>query len=540
MPAKYIFVRALRDSVHLNSNSKTHWMVWIGCTSATGLVAYIIASAIPIFGSLVSLIGALCITFLAFHPMACMWLYDNWSKGKVDKPLRWKLMVGCADIPSIEDNTSIPASLTRLMLNQRPKFLTVKNYRESYHNGGLDHKLETFWLIVAWPTLGQALFQNLPSSFSSGPAKWAFYSYQDQNVAVLQGSFNRSAMDAVHEAKVSNAQLAEANNFLNSTDFVAYDEKFFDIIGPRAQIKHVQHLAYQTHEAPCYNPDSKELFFTEWGPPGGDEGVHRSQYLLDTRTNKLRNITTSPPTVNVHGCVFYKDALYVVTDGDQNETGALIKLNPKTWKKTVLLNNYYQQPFMGFNDLDIDPEGNFWLTYSKSGAGRDIVPFTPPTNPTVYFVNGTTLRPRPVHITTGNSNGIAVASTDSGRVVYLPDTGVSRFKPVSVKDPYGDRGLLAYEARAGGVLTNRRLLNNPIGYFYDGIRVSRNGWIFVGSGDGVDVIDPDTGLALGSIRVGGGNNVAVSLAFGRHDLWIVGRGGVWHVSEINDRLDRPW
>lgn len=94
LPAKYIFIRALRDSKHLNSNSKTHWVVWIGCTFGTGLIAYIIASAIPIFGSLVSLIGALCITFLAFHPMACMWLYDNWSKGKVEKTLRWKLMVG--------------------------------------------------------------------------------------------------------------------------------------------------------------------------------------------------------------------------------------------------------------------------------------------------------------------------------------------------------------------------------------------------------------------------------------------------------------
>ena len=87
-------VRALRNSDHLNSNSKIHWMVWISCTFGTGLVAYIIASAIPIFGSLVSLIGALCITFLAFHPMACMWLYDNWSQGKVNKTLRWKLMVG--------------------------------------------------------------------------------------------------------------------------------------------------------------------------------------------------------------------------------------------------------------------------------------------------------------------------------------------------------------------------------------------------------------------------------------------------------------
>ncbi|KAM0545396.1 hypothetical protein ACHAPJ_011380 [Fusarium lateritium] len=156
------------------------------------------------------------------------------------------------------------------------------------------------------------------------------------------------------------------------------------------------------------------------------------------------------------------------------------------------------------------------------------------------MVNGTTMRPRAVHVTMGNANGVAVGSTNGKTTVYLPDTGVSKFKPVSLKDPYGDRGLFAYDAKKGGVLANRRLLNNPISYFYDGIRVSRNGWIFVGAGGGVEVIDPETGLALGSIRVGGGDNLAVSVAFGEHELWLVGRGGVWHVSGIRDRLDRWW
>ncbi|KAF4982150.1 hypothetical protein FZEAL_2173 [Fusarium zealandicum] len=397
-------------------------------------------------------------------------------------------------------------------------------------------------LLLAWATAGHALFQDVPQPFRSSPSKWAYYSYEDNNVAVLSGSFNRSVFDAPWAAETSNDDLTQGNEYLNGTDFVAYDKKFFDIIGPDARVKHVQKLAYQTHEAPCYIPSTKELYFTEWGRPGGQEGVHSWQYLLDTKTNKLRNITTSPPTVNAHGCVVYRGELHVVTDGGPDETGALVKINPKTWKKTVLLNNYYQQPFMGFNDLDIDSEGNFWLTDSKSGAGRDIVPFTPPTNPTVYMVNGTTMRPRVVHVTTGNANGVAVSATDGGKTVYLPDTGVSEFKPVSLKNPYGDRGLFAWDVQknGGGMLTNRRLLNNPITYFYDGIRVSRNGWIFVGSGDGVEVIDPATGLALGSIRVGGGENVAVSMAFDKHQLWIVGRGGVWHVSGIKDRLDRPW
>lgn len=52
-------------------------------------MAYIIASAIPVFNNLVSLIGALLGTMMSFQPMGCMWLYDNWSQGKVDRSLKW-------------------------------------------------------------------------------------------------------------------------------------------------------------------------------------------------------------------------------------------------------------------------------------------------------------------------------------------------------------------------------------------------------------------------------------------------------------------
>lgn len=57
------------------------------------MVAYIIASGIPVFSNLVSLVGALFGTFLSFQPMGLMWLYDNWSKDKRDRTKRWGLMV---------------------------------------------------------------------------------------------------------------------------------------------------------------------------------------------------------------------------------------------------------------------------------------------------------------------------------------------------------------------------------------------------------------------------------------------------------------
>ncbi|GME44555.1 Six-bladed beta-propeller TolB-like protein [Neofusicoccum parvum] len=329
------------------------------------------------------------------------------------------------------------------------------------------------------------------------------------------------------------------NQFLNTTNFVAYDEAFFDIIGPEATITHVQSLPYQIHEAPCLIPGTKDLFFVEWGLPGGDNGQHTWQYLLNTETNELRNITTDPPTVNVHGCVAHNGSLYIVTDGGLNETGYFAHVDPATWKRTTLLNHYYEQPFLGFNDIAVDPSGNFYLTDSKSAWGRSVVPWTPPTNPGTYFVDGRTLRPKLVQLTTGNANGVAV-SPDGG-TVYLADTGAAGF-PGQPRSGLGPRGLWAFDVArtaAGAavpVLNGRRLLNNPIAYTYDGLRVSREGWVWAGAGDGVDVLDPVTGLALGSVRVGGGRNVAVSLALGRHELWIVGAGGVWRVSGVKAAL----
>ncbi|CAG9974770.1 unnamed protein product [Clonostachys byssicola] len=93
IPAKYLFIRLLRGTPHLNSSNMVHWGTWLACTGGVTIVAYIIASAIPIFSSLVSLIGALLGTLMCFQPYGCMWLYDNWTLGKKDKSLKWCLMV---------------------------------------------------------------------------------------------------------------------------------------------------------------------------------------------------------------------------------------------------------------------------------------------------------------------------------------------------------------------------------------------------------------------------------------------------------------
>jgi hypothetical protein len=77
--AKHLFVRLLRGSRHLASNTWQHWVTWLGCTAASVIVAYIIGSAIPIFGSLIGFIGALMCPLVAIIPELCMWFHDNWA-----------------------------------------------------------------------------------------------------------------------------------------------------------------------------------------------------------------------------------------------------------------------------------------------------------------------------------------------------------------------------------------------------------------------------------------------------------------------------
>ena len=55
-----------------------------------------------------------------------------------------------------------------------------------------------------------------------------------------------------------------------------------------------------------------------------------------------------------------------------------------------------------------------------------------------------------------------------------------------------------------------------------------------------DITDSRDSLTLGSIRVGGGENLAVTDAFAEHELYIIERSGVWHVTKIREPLVRNW
>jgi hypothetical protein len=74
--AKYVFVRVLRDSRHLQANTVTHWSTWLGVNIVLGALGFIVAEAVPILNFLLGLAGALCFApFSLVFPML-LWMYD--------------------------------------------------------------------------------------------------------------------------------------------------------------------------------------------------------------------------------------------------------------------------------------------------------------------------------------------------------------------------------------------------------------------------------------------------------------------------------
>lgn len=93
--AKYLFVRILRNSRHLQANTIVHWSTWLGCTFGLASIAFILAQAIPIFNYLVSITGSLCFAPLALCVPAWIWLYDNseYRRGGILKQILYGLHI---------------------------------------------------------------------------------------------------------------------------------------------------------------------------------------------------------------------------------------------------------------------------------------------------------------------------------------------------------------------------------------------------------------------------------------------------------------
>jgi hypothetical protein len=74
--AKYVFVRLLRDSKHLQTNTVVHWSTWLGINIILGILGFVIAESVPILNFLLGLAGSLCFTPFSLVYPTLLWMYD--------------------------------------------------------------------------------------------------------------------------------------------------------------------------------------------------------------------------------------------------------------------------------------------------------------------------------------------------------------------------------------------------------------------------------------------------------------------------------
>jgi hypothetical protein len=91
--AKYLFVRILRNSRHLQQNTAVHWAVWLMCTFGMSVISFLIASGIPIFNYLLAIAGSLTFAPLALGLPGYLWVYDHqhYRKGSIVEQILYYL-----------------------------------------------------------------------------------------------------------------------------------------------------------------------------------------------------------------------------------------------------------------------------------------------------------------------------------------------------------------------------------------------------------------------------------------------------------------
>ncbi|KAJ6108858.1 hypothetical protein N7512_008695 [Penicillium capsulatum] len=279
---------------------------------------------------------------------------------------------------------------------------------------------------------------------------------------------------------------------IKSSDYVAWDASFFNVIGPDAKVKRIQSFVGQpprVHEAPAYVPETNELFFS-------DTSVTGWLWAIDVDTHQTRKIETSPPLHNVNGARYHKGRVYATTNG--GSARGIWAIDPKDGTATQVLNNFRGRHFNSPNDLIFDSNSNIWFTDPLYGWWQRFSNEQPPELPSgIYFFNTKSK----ATVAVSNSvvttpNGLALSPDES--TFYVADSNSTAGRPTS-HHPASLRNVWAFDVN-GSLLSNPRLIHQTESGWPDGLQVTRNGYLLVAVLGGVDIIDPSTGLLLGKVN----------------------------------------
>ena len=74
--AKLIFIRLFRGTQHVYSHTVLGWTTWVSLCFASVAVAFVLASAVPIFAYLTGITASLFASWYTYGIAGFFWLYD--------------------------------------------------------------------------------------------------------------------------------------------------------------------------------------------------------------------------------------------------------------------------------------------------------------------------------------------------------------------------------------------------------------------------------------------------------------------------------
>lgn len=145
---KFMFVRLLRGTRHINNSTSVHWLTWLGSYVLVVALAFVLAAAIPIFDQLLSLIGSTAGSFFTLVIGGCTSLYILAFKVPTAAQCQQR-----ADSPSSSADGAESASDSTAPGDSEPPELTIKDKEQRLPQQSYQRKSDAGddTLSLSWP-----------------------------------------------------------------------------------------------------------------------------------------------------------------------------------------------------------------------------------------------------------------------------------------------------------------------------------------------------------------------------------------------------
>jgi gluconolactonase len=286
--------------------------------------------------------------------------------------------------------------------------------------------------------------------------------------------------------------------------FIAHDAEFAEVTGPSPLVELV--ALVDAHEGPVYIADEDALYVTSVPVP--TSAVRRLDLSGTRFPIEPDAVSTLPAALAMpNGMALDRHGqLMVCEQGDDRTEARISRVDPTTGARTTVADRWRGRRFNSPNDVAVAPDGRVWFTDPAYGHLQGFRP--PPELGDFVYCWDPAGRIDCVADGFDKPNGIVLSP--EGGTLYVTDSGANQAAgSFHVDRPHH---IVAFDVSARGRLSHRRVIAVTAPGTPDGLKVDRDGRIYVSSEDRILVLTPE-GALLGEVLVPG----AVNFTFGGPD-----------------------